>query len=301
MKTHREWSICARLITHWSTHTWCFPGWRHEDSFLTPAQLVHALSNALCWLPHPSKNSTRSIYKKNSYQCVSNLSNRFSFLNAIQFICQERETNIMTMQHQVAWCFTHTLINVVFAFSLTTVFNEMYLPLTWQWLCEYVQVIIFRPPTLSILLKSSLSTRRKWQLSSLRTMEAARGESVTRANFPKSSPSWSVHTTPWHTGTYAWLHTCQDTNTAYSETRTRMNPVCLSICDQSAGTNMCEHMSICCTSACTVAVWFECVFAYNALSHLIIVMSHDELSRVCQTPLLVFPSPTGHILLVCST
>lgn len=54
-------------------------------------------------------------------------------------------------------------------------------------------------PTLSILLKSSLSTRRKWQLSSLRTMDAARGESVTRANFPKSSPSWSVHTTPWHT------------------------------------------------------------------------------------------------------
>lgn len=30
-------------------------------------------------------------------------------------------------------------------------------------------------------------------------MDAARGESVTRANFPKSSPSWSVHTTPWHT------------------------------------------------------------------------------------------------------
>lgn len=50
--------------------------------------------------------------------------------------------------------------------------------------------------TLRIRLKSSLSTRKKWQLSSRRTMEAARGASFTRASFPKSSPSCRVHTTP---------------------------------------------------------------------------------------------------------
>lgn len=51
--------------------------------------------------------------------------------------------------------------------------------------------------TLRIRLKSSLSTLRKWQLSSRRTMEAALGASFTRANLPKSSPSWRVQTTPW--------------------------------------------------------------------------------------------------------
>lgn len=51
--------------------------------------------------------------------------------------------------------------------------------------------------TLKIRLKSSLSTLKKWQLSSRRTMEAARGASFTRANLPKSSPSCRVQTTPW--------------------------------------------------------------------------------------------------------
>lgn len=51
--------------------------------------------------------------------------------------------------------------------------------------------------TLRIRLKSSLSTLRKWQLSSRKTMEAALGASFTRANLPKSSPSCRVQTTPW--------------------------------------------------------------------------------------------------------
>lgn len=51
-------------------------------------------------------------------------------------------------------------------------------------------------PTLRMRIKSSLSTRRKWQLSSLRMMVAARGASFTNANCPKSSPSWSVVTKP---------------------------------------------------------------------------------------------------------
>lgn len=59
-------------------------------------------------------------------------------------------------------------------------------------------------PTLRILLKSSLSTRRNWQLSSRRTMEAARGASLTRASFPKSSPSWRVQTTPCGTHRPVW-------------------------------------------------------------------------------------------------
>lgn len=51
--------------------------------------------------------------------------------------------------------------------------------------------------TLRIRLKSSLSTLKKWQLSSLRTIEAALGASFTSANLPKSSPSCRVQTTPW--------------------------------------------------------------------------------------------------------
>lgn len=43
------------------------------------------------------------------------------------------------------------------------------------------------------------------------------------------------------------------------------------------------------TSACTVFVWHEFVYAHNPLSHLIMVMIHGELSRVCQTLLLVCP------------
>lgn len=45
-------------------------------------------------------------------------------------------------------------------------------------------------------IKSCLSTRRKWQLSSLRMMVAARGASFSRASCPKSSPSCSVVTRP---------------------------------------------------------------------------------------------------------
>lgn len=45
-------------------------------------------------------------------------------------------------------------------------------------------------------IKSCLSTRRKWQLSSLKMMVAARGASFSRASCPKSSPSCSVVTRP---------------------------------------------------------------------------------------------------------
>lgn len=51
-------------------------------------------------------------------------------------------------------------------------------------------------PTLRMRLKSCLSTRRKWQLSSLRMMLAARGASFTSASCPKSSPSCNVATKP---------------------------------------------------------------------------------------------------------
>lgn len=50
--------------------------------------------------------------------------------------------------------------------------------------------------TLRMRMKSCLSTRRKWQLSSLRMMVAARGASFSRASCPKSSPSCSVVTRP---------------------------------------------------------------------------------------------------------
>lgn len=41
--------------TSWA-RTWCFRGWRHGDSFPTPALAARALLNAQCWLPHPRKN-----------------------------------------------------------------------------------------------------------------------------------------------------------------------------------------------------------------------------------------------------
>lgn len=56
-------------------------------------------------------------------------------------------------------------------------------------------------PTLRMRLKSCLSTRRKWQLSSRRMMVAARGASFTSASCPKSSPSCRVATRPWVRGT----------------------------------------------------------------------------------------------------
>lgn len=51
-------------------------------------------------------------------------------------------------------------------------------------------------PTLRMWLKSCLSTRKKWQLSSRRMMLAARGASFTSASCPKSSPSCRVATKP---------------------------------------------------------------------------------------------------------
>lgn len=50
--------------------------------------------------------------------------------------------------------------------------------------------------TLRIRMKSCLSTRRKWQLSSLKMMVAARGASFSKASCPKSSPSCRVVTMP---------------------------------------------------------------------------------------------------------
>lgn len=57
--------LYARLLKR----TWCFPGWRREDSFLTPARLVRALSNALCWLPRP-KNTQTKIKMQKCGKCV---------------------------------------------------------------------------------------------------------------------------------------------------------------------------------------------------------------------------------------
>lgn len=50
--------------------------------------------------------------------------------------------------------------------------------------------------TLRMRMKSCLSTRRKWQLSSLKMMVAARGASFSKASCPKSSPSCKVVTSP---------------------------------------------------------------------------------------------------------
>lgn len=62
-------------------------------------------------------------------------------------------------------------------------------------------------PTLRMRMKSCLSTRRKWQLSSLRMMVAALGASFTRASCPKSSPSCNVVTRPCITYTHVHTHT----------------------------------------------------------------------------------------------
>lgn len=55
---------------------------------------------------------------------------------------------------------------------------------------------MLRRHTLRMRMKSCLSTRRKWQLSSLRMMVAARGASFSKASCPKSSPSCKVVTSP---------------------------------------------------------------------------------------------------------
>lgn len=51
--------------------------------------------------------------------------------------------------------------------------------------------------TFRMRMKSCLSTRRKWQLSSLKIIVAARGASFSNASCPKSSPSCSVVTSPY--------------------------------------------------------------------------------------------------------
>lgn len=60
--------------------------------------------------------------------------------------------------------------------------------------------------TLRMRMKSCLSTRRKWQLSSLRMMVAARGASFSRASWPKSSPSCKVVTRPCSRCSQAHFH-----------------------------------------------------------------------------------------------
>lgn len=207
------------LYTYWldmyagttptNTHTWCFPGWRREGSFLTPAQLVHALSTALCWLPHPEKRNKRMCTISHispmsnakmcntahlpgeggkHYSSIWDASYRpndgDSVFDGKASYCQLKQFGLTTDCVNTHWGKRFGTNVVICCFChCTRVPSEHEHP--------------SRLPTLRILLKSSLSTRRKWQLSSLSTMEAARGESVTRANFPKSSPSWSVHTTPW--------------------------------------------------------------------------------------------------------
>lgn len=53
------------------THTWCFPEWRLEGSFLTPAPLDRALLNALCWLPRPKKKKIKSHSQTFEMWCSS--------------------------------------------------------------------------------------------------------------------------------------------------------------------------------------------------------------------------------------
>lgn len=119
-------------------------------------------------------------------------------------------------------------------------------------------------------------------------MDAARGESVTRANFPKSSPSWSVHTTPWHTQMNTQL--CSDTCSVYKlkiwrkiseRTSNFLNHFCISVHVRSI-----RVQRICLYTGCVV-------YEYNPLSQLITVMSHDELCRVCQTHCWCFPALQG--------
>ena len=90
----------------------------------------------------------------------------------------------------------------------------------------------------------------------------------------------------------------------------RVNHPYLSVCVQSACVyvhmrSMCrtahDHVEfICLYSGCKSTWGVKLCMRTIPLSHLIIVMSHGELSRVCQTPPLVFPSPTGQTMLVCS-
>lgn len=60
--------------------------------------------------------------------------------------------------------------------------------------------------TLRMRMKSCLSTRRKWQLSSLKMMVAARGASFSKASCPKSSPSCRVVTSPCMHTIFSALH-----------------------------------------------------------------------------------------------
>lgn len=64
--------------------------------------------------------------------------------------------------------------------------------------------------TFRMRMKSCLSTRRKWQLSSLKIIVAARGASFSKASCPKSSPSCSVVTSPYMQAVSAsWHYTRQ--------------------------------------------------------------------------------------------
>lgn len=89
--------------------------------------------------------------------------------------------------------------------------------------------------TLRIRLKSSLSTLKKWQLSSRKTIEAALGASFTSANLPKSSPSCRVQTTPWREQNIQ-METVPETEHA----PTRLIPLCpWTLCIQMGYTQGC--------------------------------------------------------------
>lgn len=154
-------------------------GWRFDscsDSSLTPERPGHAPSDAPCWPPHPSHTQTP---RTNMHFIMNSSGNVF----VAKYLWLNRCGRVWVYQrlHQMYACTAKLLPTEGNSFLLFYHY--------WNGTTQKL--------TLKILLKSSLSTLRKWQLSSLRTMEAARGASLTRASFPKSSPSWSVHTTPW--------------------------------------------------------------------------------------------------------
>lgn len=62
-------------------------------------------------------------------------------------------------------------------------------------LCSFNRTVL-ASTSFNIRLKSSLSTRKKWQLFSFVIIVAERGDLLTKDNLPKSSPSCNVETIP---------------------------------------------------------------------------------------------------------
>lgn len=186
-----------------------------------PTHPGHVLLIWLCLLLHPSMKLNVDELKKKIFQTCTSISNfcprcmmwyiAFSFWFSLWFLhCYEKFD-----REKECSVYTETLIWWKKWFWSTTIHKSSH--------------------TLNILLKSSLSTRRKWQLSSRKTIVAALkkssqiishntltqnswlsscfgwspffihmlsviflylGASLSNASFPKSSPSCRVHTAP---------------------------------------------------------------------------------------------------------